>query len=318
MGDVKQAIFTWREGDPRLFRDILERYNHAAPGTIVEEHLARSWRSGPAIIELVNAAFGRGDVMADLFPGPASPAWNRDWLLLSRLPLASRARGGCMPARRKSGWRSPSGCSTRSVRRGADWSARCWRRPTRWRRRSRIICAARAAFRPRVGPPRRHRQSAGPAARAGRCGALDTQAREHVAMTLLAGCWRGRAWRSRGDYQVCSQIHADGFAPTLETGCAGGGNLRRTTRFASGAAIGRGSGVADATGSCDVGSFSSATRPRCGRWRAGPGDDHPRPRGSADRVRLTKASESTSGGRAWRCSARPIARWNGSSSCRRS
>ena len=79
VGDVKQAIFTWREGDPRLFREILERYNHAVPGTIVEEHLVRSFRSGPAIIEMVNAVFGGGDVIAGLFPGPASATWNREW-----------------------------------------------------------------------------------------------------------------------------------------------------------------------------------------------------------------------------------------------
>ncbi len=79
VGDVKQAIFTWREGDPRLFREILEHYNEAAPGTIAEEHLVKSFRSGPAIIEMVNAVFGRADVLGELFPGPTSVAWNREW-----------------------------------------------------------------------------------------------------------------------------------------------------------------------------------------------------------------------------------------------
>ncbi len=79
VGDVKQAIFTWREGDPRLFHEIFAHYNSAAPGTIVEQHLLKSYRSGPAVIEMVNAVFGRSDVFADLFPGSASDAWNQAW-----------------------------------------------------------------------------------------------------------------------------------------------------------------------------------------------------------------------------------------------
>ena len=79
VGDVKQAIFAWREGDPRLFREILEHYNTAAPGTITEEHLVQSWRSGPALIAMVNAVFGDAPAMSGLFPGPASATWAREW-----------------------------------------------------------------------------------------------------------------------------------------------------------------------------------------------------------------------------------------------
>jgi len=32
VGDVKQAIFAWREGDSRLFREIFRHYNAASPG----------------------------------------------------------------------------------------------------------------------------------------------------------------------------------------------------------------------------------------------------------------------------------------------
>jgi ATP-dependent helicase/nuclease subunit A len=82
VGDVKQAIFTWREGDPRLFGDILERYRQGAPkdsGGMTEEHLVKSYRSGPAVIEMVNAVFGASAAIAALFPGAASAAWNREW-----------------------------------------------------------------------------------------------------------------------------------------------------------------------------------------------------------------------------------------------
>ena len=79
VGDVKQAIFTWREGDPRLFREILNYYNAAAPDNIAEKHLVESWRSGPALIKMVNAVFGDAAVFQELFPGELSTNWNREW-----------------------------------------------------------------------------------------------------------------------------------------------------------------------------------------------------------------------------------------------
>ncbi len=79
VGDVKQAIFAWREGDPRLFREIFEQYNRVRPDTIAEEHLVKSYRSGPPVIAMVNAVFGASQVISDLFPGAAATAWNREW-----------------------------------------------------------------------------------------------------------------------------------------------------------------------------------------------------------------------------------------------
>ena len=69
IGDVKQAIFAWREGDPALFREIFDRYNAVQPDTIAEEHLVKSWRSGPPVIGMVNAVFGDQAALAELFPG---------------------------------------------------------------------------------------------------------------------------------------------------------------------------------------------------------------------------------------------------------
>jgi ATP-dependent helicase/nuclease subunit A len=79
VGDVKQAIYAWREGDHRLFREIFNHYNQASPGTFTEQHLLNSWRSGPAIIEMVNRVFGADAVLRELFPGDASEVWNREW-----------------------------------------------------------------------------------------------------------------------------------------------------------------------------------------------------------------------------------------------
>ncbi len=78
VGDVKQAIFTWREGDPRLFAHVAERYRSAAGGGVVAGELNDSWRSGPELIEMVNRVCGDKAVIAELFP-EAAPEWNRHW-----------------------------------------------------------------------------------------------------------------------------------------------------------------------------------------------------------------------------------------------
>lgn len=90
VGDVKQAIYSWREGDYRLFRDIFNHYNRAAAGIIAERHLVDSWRSGPALIEMVNAVFGNAAVLDELLPADVAGTWNREW----------RAHRSALPDRR--------------------------------------------------------------------------------------------------------------------------------------------------------------------------------------------------------------------------
>ncbi|MFT3830078.1 MAG: UvrD-helicase domain-containing protein [Opitutaceae bacterium] len=78
VGDVKQAIYTWREGDPRLFAHVAERYRATGGGGIVPGELNDSWRSGPEVIEMVNRVGGADAVFSELFP-EAAPEWNRHW-----------------------------------------------------------------------------------------------------------------------------------------------------------------------------------------------------------------------------------------------
>ncbi|HEX2100337.1 MAG TPA: UvrD-helicase domain-containing protein [Candidatus Synoicihabitans sp.] len=78
VGDVKQAIYTWREGDPRLFAYVASRYTDRAGGGIVARELNDSWRSGPAVIEMVNHVCGDAAVMRELFP-EAAAEWIRHW-----------------------------------------------------------------------------------------------------------------------------------------------------------------------------------------------------------------------------------------------
>lgn len=79
VGDVKQAIYAWREGDARLFREIFDHYNASAPGTIQEERRDKSWRSGPAVIEMVNRTLGNGEALRRLFPAEAVARWTQEW-----------------------------------------------------------------------------------------------------------------------------------------------------------------------------------------------------------------------------------------------
>ena len=79
VGDMKQAIYAWRGGDPRLFREIFDYYNAGQPGRIIEKHLVESYRSGPPVIAMVNAVLGDAPAIAGLFPGVASTAWSREW-----------------------------------------------------------------------------------------------------------------------------------------------------------------------------------------------------------------------------------------------
>lgn len=79
VGDVKQAIYGWRGGDPRLFREIFNHYNAEGTGRIEEGRLDESWRSGPAIVAVVNKVFGNEKALARLMPGPTAKRWTSEW-----------------------------------------------------------------------------------------------------------------------------------------------------------------------------------------------------------------------------------------------
>lgn len=81
VGDEKQAIYGWRGGDSRLFQEVRRRYNQPSRPVerqIAEEHLDVSWRSGPVILDAVNAVFGNYQGLADLLgPDHAPVIWER-------------------------------------------------------------------------------------------------------------------------------------------------------------------------------------------------------------------------------------------------
>ena len=80
VGDVKQSIYGWREGDPTLMGEIRRHYNgERGEGPIATQPLDASWRSGPAIIGMVNAVFGAREIIGELFPGSAGGRWAGAW-----------------------------------------------------------------------------------------------------------------------------------------------------------------------------------------------------------------------------------------------
>ncbi|MGD9897313.1 MAG: UvrD-helicase domain-containing protein [Candidatus Methylacidiphilaceae bacterium] len=74
VGDAKQSIYGWRGGDRRLVEEIAFRYE----GGLTLRTLSTSYRSHPAVIDLVNAVFGNSRALEDLY-GKAGTAWGKDW-----------------------------------------------------------------------------------------------------------------------------------------------------------------------------------------------------------------------------------------------
>lgn len=79
VGDVKQAIFAWRGGDPRLFREIFDHYNRIEADTIGFAPLDVSWRSGEPVIAMVNRTFGDAGVLRTLLPAATVDRWSKEW-----------------------------------------------------------------------------------------------------------------------------------------------------------------------------------------------------------------------------------------------
>lgn len=79
VGDVKQAIHGWRGGNAGLFDQLLARYNpDPAHPRVHQRELNDSYRSAPAIIEVVNTIFTRLPDHPDL-PAPVCQRWRTLW-----------------------------------------------------------------------------------------------------------------------------------------------------------------------------------------------------------------------------------------------
>lgn len=81
VGDTKQAIYSWRGGDPKLFFEIFNQYNQGSDRRVFERELKVSYRSAAEIVEFVNKVFGsigsHSETLA--IPGKTVEAWENAW-----------------------------------------------------------------------------------------------------------------------------------------------------------------------------------------------------------------------------------------------
>jgi ATP-dependent helicase/nuclease subunit A len=82
VGDTKQAIYSWRGGDPELFFEIFKHYNdHGSRDHVFARDLSVSYRSAATIIEVVNKVFGAiGNHALTLeIPEKTLESWKEAW-----------------------------------------------------------------------------------------------------------------------------------------------------------------------------------------------------------------------------------------------
>lgn len=224
VGDIKQSIFSWRGGEPRLFREIFSHYNAMQPGAIAEGRLDASWRSGPAVIAMVNEVFGHDEALQHAVPAAAATRWSGEW----------REHATARPA--LDGWAElrwapdEEGRFAETLRllRDIDPLARGLEAAVLVR--TNATAAALAEYLRREGGLAAVAESDRPVATDNpltvallallRAAAHpgDTLAQEHLNMTPLGGCLADLGLSSADALcsHVLAEIHADGFAGTLE------------------------------------------------------------------------------------------------------
>ena len=81
VGDTKQAIYSWRGGDPDLFFEIFEKFNKHSPIIQDAPPLTESWRSCQSILDFVNQVFGDLMPIKDILeiPDAAAEKWAKAW-----------------------------------------------------------------------------------------------------------------------------------------------------------------------------------------------------------------------------------------------
>ena len=95
VGDTKQAIYSWRGGDPDLFFEIFEEFNQRQQTIHDAQPLAQSWRSCPAILKFVNQVFGNlASVKTVLeISDAAAEKWAKAWTPHTASPKTEGVKG---------------------------------------------------------------------------------------------------------------------------------------------------------------------------------------------------------------------------------
>ena len=88
VGDRKQAIYGWRGGDVTLFDEVGHRYG----GGLETGRMRDSWRSCPAVLDLVNAVCGDFPVIRELFGVEMERRWQWEDHVSAKPNLSGEAR----------------------------------------------------------------------------------------------------------------------------------------------------------------------------------------------------------------------------------
>jgi len=95
VGDTKQAIYSWRGGDPKLFFEIFNHNNQGSGKRIVERELKVSYRSAKEIVDVVNRVFGKLGEHAEALgiPMKTIESWNVAWRTHNTAPCNKDLEG---------------------------------------------------------------------------------------------------------------------------------------------------------------------------------------------------------------------------------
>lgn len=91
VGDKKQAIYGWRGGDVRLFREVVRKYGSGVSDLKVVP-MPESWRSADAVLDLVNLVCGDRDAIGRLFGDAMVERWEWDTHLSAKPSLTGESR----------------------------------------------------------------------------------------------------------------------------------------------------------------------------------------------------------------------------------
>lgn len=69
VGDPKQSIYLWRQAEPGLFEDVLRAWPRQEELGLRAETLSQSFRSAPAVLDMVNAVFASRAAIEAALPG---------------------------------------------------------------------------------------------------------------------------------------------------------------------------------------------------------------------------------------------------------
>jgi ATP-dependent helicase/nuclease subunit A len=100
VGDRKQAIYGWRGGDVTLFDEVRHLHENGERKLQIAT-MPDSWRSCPAVLDLVNGVCGNSRVISDLFGATTAERWVWETHVSAKPDVMGEARVEIVPKEEK-------------------------------------------------------------------------------------------------------------------------------------------------------------------------------------------------------------------------